>query len=178
MEGVARGKVLLLPHNPAWKSEFASVRQTLAWVFGESAIAIEHVGSTAIPAICAKPILDVAVQIADIADLPTEKLAALGYDYRGPQHGNENYHLFVLRSEEGLSLHHIHCYDKSEAEFAQLVGFRDYLNAHTDAAKEYERIKLALSQANAENRAQYTAGKAEFIRGIYQKMQNNPLLDR
>ena len=67
----------------------------------------------------------------------------------------------------GLALRHIHCYEKNEKEFFQLVGFRDYLNEHAEAAKQYEDLKKKLASDFPEDRVAYTKGKEAFIKGIY-----------
>ena len=67
----------------------------------------------------------------------------------------------------GLSLRHIHCYEKNEKEFFQLVGFRDYLNEHEEAAKQYEDLKKKLASDFPEDRVAYTKGKEAVIKGIY-----------
>lgn len=170
MEGVPRREIKLLPHNPAWDAEFLQTKAQLTDCLQDNIIDIQHVGSTAIPAICAKPILDVAVKLESIHDMDIDALVSHGYDYRGAQGGNDHYHLFVLRNEHGLSLRHIHCYDKNEKEFDLLVGFRDYLNLHFDEAKKYEALKQKLSEKYADNRPAYTKGKEDFIRSVYAKL--------
>lgn len=170
MEGVERYKVRLLPNNPAWRAEFDRVRAVLEACWPQNILAIEHVGSTAVPSIEAKPILDVAVRLRSVAAMDTAALERQGYDCCGPQHGNEKYHLFVLRGADGASLHHIHCYDRSEPEFFQLVGFRDYLNAHSEAAAQYAALKRTLAARYPDDRQAYTAGKAAFIRSVYGRL--------
>ena len=125
MEGVRRNQVCLMPHQGTWDEEYKQVQRKILEVWGENVLDIQHVGSTAIPSIWAKPILDVAVRLGSMESMNRDELEKLGYDYRGPQHGKETYHLFVLRGAEELSLHHIHCYDKRDDEFFQLwFGFR------------------------------------------------------
>ncbi len=170
MEGVARYQVRLLPHNVAWEEEFQQVKNWLERCWQQNVIDIQHVGSTAIKTICAKPILDIAVQLHSIHLMDIPALVQQGYEYRGLQGGNESHHLFVLRSEQGLSLQHIHCYDRNEKGFYQLVGFRDYLNQHLEEAKQYEMLKQKLAENYAENRAAYTKSKEEFIQSIYEKL--------
>lgn len=170
MEGVGRYQVRLLPHQAAWDEEFLRVKKELTACWGEHVLDIQHVGSTAIPAICAKPILDVAVKLRSIRALDVKALTDCGYEYRGARAGNENYHLFVLRGEGQISLRHIHCYDQAEKEFALLVGFRDYLNAHPEEAAAYQALKMQLAARYAEERYAYTKGKEAFIRSIYEKM--------
>lgn len=171
MEGLLQHQVKLVPHQIAWDEEFLECRSTLQEVWSDNILDIQHVGSTAIPSICAKPILDVAVRLKSIADMDIMALTAKGYSYEGPHFGSEEYQVFVLRGKENISLHHIHCYGAAEPGFDELVGFRDYLNEHPDAAKEYERIKINLAENYSSERHAYTKGKGEFIRSIYAKLK-------
>lgn len=170
MEGVERNKVRLLPHNKEWETEFLQTKEQLEKLWSANIIDIQHIGSTSIKAICAKPILDVAIKLKSINDMNIEILVKHGYDYCGAQHGNKNYHLFVLRGMKQISLKHIHCYDKEEKEFDLLVGFRDYLNMNTDEALKYERIKKKLAEKYSDDRIAYTNGKEEFIKSIYERI--------
>lgn len=169
MEGVGRDKVKLMPHNGDWGKEFLSAKAEIEAVWTSNLIDIQHVGSTSINGICAKPILDIAVRLESIEAMDVEAMRRLGYEYRGPQHGNDGYHLFVLRSKEQLSLRHIHCYSKDEPEFMQLTGFRDFLNAHPETAEQYQNLKIRLAELYPNDRVAYTKGKEEFILNIYSK---------
>lgn len=170
MEGVKRYQVRLAPHNPQWASEFEEVRAQLRERWRGNLLDVQHVGSTAILGICAKPILDVAVQLRSVGAMDVAALQEVGYEYCGPQHGSQTYHLFVLRGEGQLSLRHIHCYDQGDGEFAQLVGFRDYLNSHPQAAQAYQALKRRLACQYPDDRAAYTQGKAAFINSIYARL--------
>ena len=167
MEGVERYKVRLLMHNKEWENEFIHVKSQIEAIWSNNILDIQHVGSTAINDICAKPILDVAVKLNSIKEMDVYPMEQLGYEYCGPQHGNDAYHLYVLRGENQVSLRHIHCYNVQDKEFAQLVGFRDYLNSNSDAAKEYSELKKALALQHSEDRAAYTKGKENFIQKVY-----------
>lgn len=170
MEGVERYKVKLLPYNVKWKQEFFRTKNDLEEIWSDNIIDIQHVGSTSIKAICAKPILDIAVKLKSILNMDVEALKQQGYSYCGPQHGNANHHLFVLRGDNQISLRHIHCYDKEEKGFNQLVGFRDYLNTHSDEAEKYSKLKLELAKMYPDDRIAYTNGKEEFIKSVYSKL--------
>ena len=170
LEGVERYKVKLIPHNPEWEKEFIMVKGELINCWGANVIDIQHVGSTAINAICAKPILDVAVQLESIQNMDIDALTDMGYDYCGSRQGNEKYHLFVLRDCNQMSLRHIHCYDKTEREFDLLVSFRDYLNTHIEDALHYQNIKIRLAEQYPNDRNAYTQGKEEFIKDIYSRL--------
>lgn len=167
MEGVKRYQVRLLPHNENWSEEYHEVKNQIETAWSDNIIDIQHVGSTAIHNIPAKPILDIAVRLKSIQDMNVEALTKLGYDYCGPRGGSDTYHLYVLRGENQISLRHIHCYDASDKEFFQLTGFRDYLNSHPEAAKEYAELKKVLASKCPEDRVAYTNGKEAFIHGIY-----------
>jgi len=172
MEGVERYKVRLLRHNPAWAAEFYRIKSLLEGVWGDDLLAAEHVGSTAIPATPAKPVLDVAVMVRSLAALDREVLVRAGYDDCGWQNEPKTRLLFVLRGENQISLHHIHCYQEGDPEFYRQVGFRDYLNAHPESAQEYAALKERLAETHPDDRAAYTRGKAEFILRIHRAMDS------
>lgn len=175
MEGVEKNKVRLLSHQSHWEEEFLEVKETLMHCLGELVVDIQHVGSTAIPAICAKPILDVAVCVTSIGEIDLKALTSLGYSYCGIEHYPSTHLLFVLRSSQQISLHHIHCYDQSDKEFQLLVGFRDYLNDHLDVALQYQELKKKLANQFPSDRKSYTKGKEAFIRSVYHMiLENSP----
>lgn len=163
MEGVERNQVRLLPHREEWALEYAEVARRLAAALGENALEIQHVGSTAIRGICAKPILDVAVRVVTFAKL--DGVARLGYEACG-ESGVPGRFLFVLREGGHLSLQHIHCYEDGNPAFQKQVKFRDYLNAHPEEARKYDRLKRELAEKYPESRSLYTAGKETFIQRI------------
>lgn len=171
MEGVERYKVRLLPHNPEWEKEFLEVEEEIKSCWGDNVIDVQHVGSTAIKSICAKPILDVAVRLKSIKIVDVKALSDAGYEYCGAQNENGTRHLFVLRGENQLSLRHIHCYDKSDIEFDLLVGFRDYLNTHLEVALQYQQLKIRLAEQTPDDRVTYTKAKEQFIKSVYKKLQ-------
>ena len=170
MEGVERYKVRLLAHNPKWEQEFLTVREEIKEHWAKNLLDIQHVGSTAIKSICAKPILDVAVRLKSIEQIDIKALTDLGYEYCGARNESKTYHLFVLRGDNQLSLRHIHCYDKSEREFDLLVGFRNYLNEHLEVALKYQEIKMRIAEQMPDDRASYTKAKEEFIKSICDKL--------
>ncbi len=170
MQGVKRNCVRLLPHDISWKEEYNATAELIAKLWGSDVLNIAHVGSTAVPGILAKPILDIAVKVPDIAMLDIAALQNIGYDYRGPQHGDSTYHLFVLRDKEDMSLQHIHVYDQSNPQFEQLMGFVSYLNSRPDVAAQYNALKQSLAAKYPNDRPAYTRGKEAFILDIYNKM--------
>ncbi len=170
MEGVARNKVRLLPHNSEWEKEFLIVKKEIEEVWGDIVIDIQHFGSTAIKNVYAKPILDVAVVVNSFDHMKPEALIKLGYDYRGLDLPSKDRHLFVFRNENDFSLRHIHCYEPNNADFKACIGFRDYLNAHPKEAKAYSDLKLELEKKFADDRVAFGKGKISYIQAIYEKL--------
>ncbi len=170
MEGVLRHKVRLLPHNEAWEKEYEIVKEEILAAWGDIVIDIQHIGSTSIRGIYAKPILDVAVVVKSFEEMKPEALVYLGYEYKGPDLPDEGRHLFILRDERDYSLRHIHCYEPDNGDFLDCVDFRDYMNTHPEEAKAYSDLKLELEKQHAEDRVSYGNGKHEFIQNIYLKL--------
>ena len=129
---------------------------------GKHIIAVEHLGSTSICGISAKPILDIGAAIENFSD--GERLVAplenLGYIFRG-ENGIPGRHYFV--KGEPRRTHHLHIVEAKSDFWKGHRLFRDYLRENPAAAKEYENLKKSLAETHAEDRRQYTAGKAAFI---------------
>ena len=130
---------------------------------------IEHFGSTAIPGLAAKPIVDVLVEVTSLEE--TERrivpvLEAQGYDYFWrPSRGDDGppfYAWFIKRDSAGVRTHHIHMVESDFEHWDRLL-FRDYLIEHPATAKEYEALKLNLARDYPNDRVAYTNGKTEFI---------------
>ena len=169
MLGLKRGTVRLCPHETEWEEEAARTIAVLRELLGDAAADIQHVGSTAVKTIMAKPIVDIAVAAEDFGRV-LEKRDALeraGFYYRpGSLEGQL---LFAKGSfYEGtgeLQTHFIHVVKKDGADWRNYNQFRDYLNAVPQAAKEYEALKSSLARACPEDagREKYLAGKHAFI---------------
>ena len=162
MHGVPRQKVVLENHSEEWAEEFARVKRQLQSMHGETVVDIQHVGSTAIEGIMAKPMLDVAVLFRQITASVFAAMAENGYAYYGEVTSGK--HLFILRGQDEISLQHIHCYEESNSGlFYEQLRFRDFLRSHPTYAKEYEALKLKLLELYADDRKKYTAGKQAFF---------------
>jgi len=170
MQGVERYKVRLLPHCDEWKDEFEIVKKQLKEILGDNVIDIQHIGSTAINGIYAKPILDIAVVLKSFENMNVDGMKKEGYDYCGPQNEEKDRYLFVLRGEGQISLQHIHCYEPNNLDFYYVTHFRDYLNSHEKYAKEYSDLKISLAKQYPDDRFTYTEKKESFIRMIYNKI--------
>ena len=169
MLGLRRGTVALYPHETEWEEEAARTIRLLKEILGDAASDMQHVGSTAVKSIMAKPIVDIAVAAEDFGRVLAlrEPLERAGFYYRpGSLEGQL---LFAKGSfYEGtgeLQTHFIHVVKQDGEDWRNYIRFRDYLNGVPRAAKEYETLKLSLARACPEDarREKYLAGKHAFI---------------
>ena len=154
--------VIVLDYDPDWPGLFESLRRRIAVALGDIAAAIEHVGSTAVPDLAAKPIIDLDVLLASETMLPAaiERLASLGYIHRGNLGMPERESFLALANDPP---HHLYVCPPCSAEFRRHVAFRDYLRADPKDAKIYGDLKIALAERFRDDRSAYIAAKGEFV---------------
>ena len=165
--GLKRGTVHLETHDKQWDKTAVQTIKTLSTILGNDAIDIQHIGSTAIPAIKAKPIIDIAVGVTDFDKvmLHNEQLRQVGIYYRGSD--VERQLLYVMGDmENDTRTHHIHIVKWNRTEWKNYIHFRDYLNANGDVALQYQKLKEELESKYADDRAAYTNGKQDIINKI------------
>lgn len=168
--GMKRGIVYLENHNPEWKRIAHRTINTLYDILGKDADDIQHIGSTAIQSIKAKPIIDIAVGVSDYeailrknTDLERQNII-FRFDERPEQL------LYVMGDFiKDTRTHHIHVVRMHSAEWVNYVNFRDYLNADEYAAKEYERCKIGLAQRFSNDRSTYGNEKTKTIAKLLQE---------
>jgi len=170
MIGLSNDVVKLCDHDPAWDSQAADMIARLRHVLGPVAVDIQHVGSTAIKTIKAKPIIDIMVSVADLqAFMPClEPIARLGYVYKPDVIDDE---LFLYRDDPAGRgrLSHLHVVVHGRQRWHTYVTFRDFLRAHPDQAARYQQVKLDLAARYPADRPAYTAGKAAVIHDIMRR---------
>jgi GrpB-like predicted nucleotidyltransferase (UPF0157 family) len=155
--------VEVIDHDRSWGELFQRERERLREALGPLAAAVEHVGSTAVPGLAAKPVLDILVGAAPFP-LPDEglaALAALGYEYRG-DNGVPGRQFFRTNPRT----RHLHVVELGGEEWQRLILFRDYCRAHPSVAREYEALKRRLAIDHPHERGRYTEGKAAFIEAV------------
>lgn len=162
MLGVPKNKVILMPHSDAWAVDYGDVKEHFLTEFGDAIVAIEHVGSTAIPGIMAKPMLDLAIVFREMTEHIFRRMEENKYIYYGEVAPGK--YLFLKKGENGVSLQHVHCYaSKNTTLFYEQIQFRDFLRTHSEYAKEYEELKKHLYKLYSDDRRKYTAGKQAFF---------------
>jgi len=172
-EKVARAvkeKVAVVPYDPLWPRLFREEKEHLLSCLPRDLVKrIEHFGSTAVPGLPAKPIVDILVEVTDLDETKRRIvpiLEAQGYDYFWrPAWGDDVppfYAWFIKRDRNGNRTHHIHIVEGHFEHWDRLL-FRDYLIEHPEVAKEYGTLKLEFSQVHQNDRVAYTKAKTDFI---------------
>lgn len=162
--GLKRGTVQLEPHDKQWDETAIQTIKTLKSILGDDAVDIQHIGSTAISVIKAKPIIDIVVGVTDFEriKLHNEQLENEGIFYRGSD--VEHQVLYVMGDmEKDIRTHHIHVVKWNGTEWKNYIHFRDYLNANENMALQYQKVKEELESKYADNRGLYTKGKKDII---------------
>lgn len=159
---------LVVGYDARWPERFASLRQKVAGALGPLASRIEHVGSTAVAGLAAKPIIDLDVLLvsADNLSAAVERLARIGYQHQGDL-GIAGRHAF--RNPPGESDHHLYVCTPDCEEFVRHVALRDYLRVQPVEAKAYGDLKVDLGRRFADDRRAYMQGKHEFLQGLVKR---------
>ena len=164
MIGLKRGTVELVPHQLMWEEVAEETILLLKSLLNDVAIDIQHVGSTAIHNICAKPIIDIAVGVNTLDSIKPYigLLEENGIIFR--KEDVKEQLLFVIGDfEKDFRTHHIHVVEWNSTAWNNYINFRNYLNAFPEYAKEYDELKKKLAVEFSDNRGSYTAGKQELI---------------
>ena len=159
-------QVELKTHDPEWIRQFEAETEQLTAVFQPNLVAIHHVGSTAVPGIKAKPIIDIMVVVHNIdqVDAINESMDQLGYVAKG-EHGIDGRRYF-RKGSDAHHTHHIHTFQDGHPEIIRHLNFRDYLVAHPDVAQAYSRLKEELARKYLSEPPRYTDNKTDFIRTV------------
>lgn len=165
--GLKRNTVQLISYQDEWEIVFLSTKKHLEQLIGQYVLDIQHVGSTSIKGIAAKPIIDIAVCISqkEIIKKIIPILESNDYEYRGDAGENGGY-LFVKSLEPEVRTHHIHIVESCDEQWSNYLYFRDELRKNENLAQSYLKLKQQLADEHSENRKLYTAGKDKFIREV------------
>ena len=160
--------VVVLPYDKQWKQDFLQIKAELADALGQLAIGIEHIGSTSVPGLSAKPIIDLDVVIEDDSRLESviAALGKIGYRHEGNL-GIAGREAFKYDGKEHLRRHHLYVCPADSPELKRHLAFRDYLKTHPDAVLEYSRIKEEGAALYSDNIDRYIEHKSPFIEKIY-----------
>ena len=160
--------VIVLPYDATWKSDFETIRRELEAAIGDLILGIEHVGSTSVEGMSAKPCIDIDVVIRDytVFDVVVEKLAAIGYIHEGDL-GIRDREAFKYDSKPHLQKHHLYVCPQASEELHRHLTFRDYLRSHPEAIRQYSAIKEQAAQLFPNDIDQYIQYKSPCIEELY-----------
>jgi GrpB-like predicted nucleotidyltransferase (UPF0157 family) len=160
-------KVIVTDHNPAWPAAFEREAAALRPVFGEWLVAIQHIGSTAVPGLKAKPVIDIMPIVTDISavDALVDQMSTLGYATRGE--GGIAGRRYFFRDIGEIRTHNVHVFAESNTDaIVRHLAVRDYLRAHPDAVAAYGALKADLAQRVNHDIEAYMDGKDEFVQRL------------
>jgi GrpB-like predicted nucleotidyltransferase (UPF0157 family) len=163
----------ICPHNPSWALEFEAERDRIAHALGPLARRIDHNGSTAVPGLDAKPVIDIQIAVDRLEPLAAyaEPLAALGYVH--VPHPDDAVCPFFHRPAEWPHTHHVHVVQAGGTEERRTLAFRDYLREHGDVAREYAALKRRLAAQHDggtfASREAYAKAKSDFIERVIER---------
>ena len=172
MLGLKRGTVTLAEHQDSWQAEAEQTIAELKRLLGNTATDIQHIGSTAISSIHAKPIIDIVVGVHEPNDImPYIETLEIGhYMFRGEDVPGQI--LFVKGDfESDIRTHHIHVVKWNGIDWNNYINFRDYLNAFPEKAKRYDMCKLNLAKQFPQERGSYTKGKQSLVSALLKEAE-------
>lgn len=178
--------MLIQAYNPQWAADFHAIQKLLRAALIDLPVSIEHIGSTAVPGLAAKPIIDmdIVMQEHKAFDTIKERLATIGYSHHGNQ-GIPGREVFKRAATAAVQevldrvAHHLYVCPANSEELRRHLRFRDYLRTHEAARMEYEQLKYAIAEEANQDRKQYAALKeikaTAFINNILEKAGHHQL---
>jgi GrpB-like predicted nucleotidyltransferase (UPF0157 family) len=160
--------VTLVEHSAQWAEVAAGEASRLRAALAGELVAVHHIGSTSIPAIVAKPVIDLVPQVRSLSGLDRleSTVRALGYQWRGELGIPGRRYCVLDDPSTGERRVQLHCFATGDPEIERMIAFRDYLRAHPEVAREYESIKRAARDRHPDDRERYTSAKAPWISAI------------
>jgi GrpB-like predicted nucleotidyltransferase (UPF0157 family)/chloramphenicol 3-O-phosphotransferase len=161
----SRSPIVVTDYNSDWPFHFEEIARPVRDALGDLGAQVEHVGSTSVPGLAAKPVIDIDVVVGAADDVPTaiERLRSLGYVYQGDK-GIKGREAFMWPS--GARPHHLYVVVRGSLPYLDHIEFRDYLREHPEVAKEYAALKARLVDQHGDDRLGYTDAKTEFVTGV------------
>lgn len=157
----------VVPHDSNWKLAFEIEAKAIENALRKTPIQLHHIGSTAIPGILAKPIIDLlgVVPKLDDAEANARVFEGLGYEVMGA-YGIEGRRYFRKTDSNGTRTHHLHVFEKGSIHVERHLAFRDFLRTYPNVAEEYSLLKESLTQGDAPSWEAYMDGKDPFVRRV------------
>ena len=163
-------KIIVVPYDPNWKTEFERIKGELVQALKNNIITVEHVGSTSVEGLAAKPIIDIDIVIKDYNSFETVKniLESIGYTHNGDQ-GVKERHAFKYSDKPHLTAHHLYACPEYSQELKRHIAFRDYLRMHPEDRDWYGSVKMLAAKHYPEDIDSYMIAKNPCVREIFCK---------
>ena len=163
-------KVSVVPYSATWKNDFEKIKREIEEAIGNLIIGVEHVGSTSVEGLSAKPCIDIDVVIADYSlfDEVVRGLALIGYIHEGNL-GIDSREAFTYSYKPHLAKHHLYVCPRDSEELRRHVGFRDFLRSNPDALEEYSRVKEEAARLFPDDIDKYIEYKSPCIKKLYKR---------
>jgi GrpB-like predicted nucleotidyltransferase (UPF0157 family) len=164
-------RVIVVPYDYRWREEFKKIRLYLEKELENSIIAIEHVGSTSVEGLSAKPVIDIDVVIKDYDDFwdVKSRLESLGYYHEGDL-GIKHREAFGYAEKHEFMTHHLYVCPQNSQELKRHIAFRDYLRTHKEDRDKYSEIKLYAANKYPSDIDGYIETKSPYVAEIYKKI--------
>jgi GrpB-like predicted nucleotidyltransferase (UPF0157 family) len=157
-------EVIVCAYDPEWPTSYRESAAAIRARLGASLLGLEHVGSTAVSGLAAKPIIDLLAEVAELEEVEAQfaELAHAGWEPAANR--LDLRHLPLVRREDERRTHHLHCVARGSSHFRRMLAFRDYLRAHPAVAEEYGALKRTLAAAHPRDIDAYMRGKDGFVK--------------
>ena len=163
--------VVVVGYDPQWPTSYEEEKERILDVIGEVAVAIEHIGSTAVPGLGAKPIIDIMVAVSRLADAERciEPLQEIGYEYVPEYNDVIPERRYFHKGPPGARTYHLHMVELTSGFWERHLRFRDSLRVHPEEAQRYDQLKKDLAGKFGSDRDGYTEAKTSFIESVIAK---------
>lgn len=177
MDSKMKGIVRCEMHNKRWEEEFRRIKAMLMGCIGDLIIDIEHVGSTSVEGLIAKPIIDIDIVFDsyDVFPMIAERLKTIGFIHEG-DNGIGGREAFKRNHEDEYMPYHLYACPKDSEELLRHISFREFLKGNADDREAYGNLKKELAERFPRDRNSYMAGKHDCIQRIYEKIKKNGML--
>jgi len=163
--------VIIIPYDPRWPVQFEEEKARLLADIGAYVLSIEHIGSTAVPGLAAKPVIDILIGVRSLANAPLfiPPLEARGYEYVAQYEDEMPFRRYLHRKVNGEHTHHLHMVEPTTRFYKVQLAFRDHLRSHPETHDVYAALKLDLAEKYRNDRMAYTDAKSDFILGVLEQ---------
>jgi GrpB-like predicted nucleotidyltransferase (UPF0157 family) len=160
--------IILTPYSPAWPTQFRAIREELLSVFAPMLVTIEHIGSTSVPGLAAKSVIDVLLGAGSLQDIESKikPLNEIGYLYVPKYEREIPIRRYFVRAQATSLRVHLHAVELNSRLWQEHLAFRDRLRADADLCTQYQTLKLRLAEEFAGDKSAYTDAKSPFIQSI------------